>query len=519
MIVSCDQCGTKFKLPDDKLKPGGVKVRCTKCSNIFEVPGPGSSPPPEPAPPEQPAGADGSNGGIGNDDMGLGMGDDYDFDMDDGAGGGGNGLDAGFDAGLDGGTGDDFGDDLSSDFDSSLDDDDLTINDDFGMDDEAGGDSLLDDDIDIDDGAGDDGLLDDDFGMDNGDAGGDSLLDDDFGMDDGGAGGDSLLDDDFGMDDGGAGGDNLLEDDFGMDDGAGGDSLLDDDFGMDDGAGDDNLLEDDFGMEDGAGGDNLLDDDFGMDDGGGDDFSESLPGSDDGGLDDSLDMGFGDEELVTTGGDDFAIGDSLSFDGKSLDADFGFDDGGSTLPGDRIISGKKQGKRRSPLVVALVILLVLVAGVYVASTVFLDDGLGMLLTFVDDFGTRNVDPLEGLEVNNVSHYYINNFEAGKALVVEGIVKNNSEKVPRGRIQVLLTLYDANEASIGKYISYCGDVLSIEELERLSQEEISSYFNQPQGDGLRVDPGASVPFMLVIFNLPENTGGYNVVILNAENVGG
>jgi predicted Zn finger-like uncharacterized protein len=35
MILQCDQCNTKFRLDDAKLKPGGVKVRCSKCRHVF----------------------------------------------------------------------------------------------------------------------------------------------------------------------------------------------------------------------------------------------------------------------------------------------------------------------------------------------------------------------------------------------------------------------------------------------------------------------------------------------------
>ena len=35
MILQCDQCSTKFRLDESKLKPGGVKVRCSKCRHIF----------------------------------------------------------------------------------------------------------------------------------------------------------------------------------------------------------------------------------------------------------------------------------------------------------------------------------------------------------------------------------------------------------------------------------------------------------------------------------------------------
>ena len=37
MIVKCDQCQTRFKIPDEKVTSKGVKVRCTKCQHTFRV--------------------------------------------------------------------------------------------------------------------------------------------------------------------------------------------------------------------------------------------------------------------------------------------------------------------------------------------------------------------------------------------------------------------------------------------------------------------------------------------------
>lgn len=37
MIVKCEQCQTRFKIPDEKVTERGVKVRCTKCGNTFRV--------------------------------------------------------------------------------------------------------------------------------------------------------------------------------------------------------------------------------------------------------------------------------------------------------------------------------------------------------------------------------------------------------------------------------------------------------------------------------------------------
>ncbi|MBW2689527.1 MAG: zinc-ribbon domain-containing protein [Deltaproteobacteria bacterium] len=47
MIVQCEACQTRFRLADEKVKPGGIKVRCSKCKEIFTVV------PPEPEPAEE----------------------------------------------------------------------------------------------------------------------------------------------------------------------------------------------------------------------------------------------------------------------------------------------------------------------------------------------------------------------------------------------------------------------------------------------------------------------------------
>jgi predicted Zn finger-like uncharacterized protein len=51
MIVQCENCSTKFNLPDDRIPKSGAKVKCSKCGNIFKVTPP--SPPPPPPPEEE----------------------------------------------------------------------------------------------------------------------------------------------------------------------------------------------------------------------------------------------------------------------------------------------------------------------------------------------------------------------------------------------------------------------------------------------------------------------------------
>ncbi|MBI5286697.1 MAG: zinc-ribbon domain-containing protein, partial [Deltaproteobacteria bacterium] len=53
MIVQCDKCKAKFRLNDSKVTGKGVKVRCSKCRNLFMV----TPPPPsvEEVPPRKEA--------------------------------------------------------------------------------------------------------------------------------------------------------------------------------------------------------------------------------------------------------------------------------------------------------------------------------------------------------------------------------------------------------------------------------------------------------------------------------
>jgi predicted Zn finger-like uncharacterized protein len=37
MIIQCEQCRTKFRLDDSRVKDAGVKVRCAKCKHVFTV--------------------------------------------------------------------------------------------------------------------------------------------------------------------------------------------------------------------------------------------------------------------------------------------------------------------------------------------------------------------------------------------------------------------------------------------------------------------------------------------------
>jgi predicted Zn finger-like uncharacterized protein len=82
MIVQCDNCSTKFNLPEDRIPQGGAKVKCSKCGNVFQVE------PPPPAEPEDLGPEKEAPPGPGPEEEEDLFGDDFDKELEAAAGGG-----------------------------------------------------------------------------------------------------------------------------------------------------------------------------------------------------------------------------------------------------------------------------------------------------------------------------------------------------------------------------------------------------------------------------------------------
>ncbi len=446
MIVECSHCQTKFNLPDDKVKPEGVKIRCTRCKNVFDVSPPKKTPP----------------------------------------------LDESFSAGLD--------DDLSG-FDEGAAD----LSSESAADSDIPGD--LDGDIDT-----------DDINLDAGDS--DFSLDSDLdiGSEDlKAADADSL---EFDMDDQGETGPGL--DRAPASAGRGGaKTTADSDF----------TLEEDLNSD-------LGDLDLSFDDSPAPARSKATaePGSD-------FDLSFG-RETAAAGIDSSPIPAARPAAGKMMDDDFGISD--ETLSGGKddlgfgdsigidtghepfgdiedqtpITRTKKKATRRSPLTVALLILLFLLAGGYWVYSTYLSKGFDpeQILSIF----SRSEDPLANLENAEMKmhYYYVMNGELGKILILEGMVVNHS-KYEKGRIKVRLTLYDKSGKELGISESYCGNILSLDELETLPKVEIVKLLSVEAGKKLsnaHIKSNESIPYMVVVFSVPEGTDGFVVTIIGAQNVG-
>jgi predicted Zn finger-like uncharacterized protein len=105
-----------------------------------------------------------------------------------------------------------------------------------------------------------------------------------------------------------------------------------------------------------------------------------------------------------------------------------------------------------------------------------------------------------LKIKEVTNRYVNSsFSNGiPLLVVEGKVVNKSQEILT-RIRIQGKLYDGTNRILQMRVSYCGNMLSDEELGGLQESEIQRRLSTPQDANITKDkllPNHEIPFMLV-----------------------
>ena len=104
-----------------------------------------------------------------------------------------------------------------------------------------------------------------------------------------------------------------------------------------------------------------------------------------------------------------------------------------------------------------------------------------------------------------------------AFVIEGNVTNH-HLVPCKFVQVKGTLFDAKGDRAAEETAYCGNILKKNEIQNSSAERIREVLQRPSGAGLSnlsIEPGKSIPFMLVFLDPPENVSEFSVEIVGYQ----
>ncbi|MFP4392304.1 MAG: DUF3426 domain-containing protein [Desulfohalobiaceae bacterium] len=126
--------------------------------------------------------------------------------------------------------------------------------------------------------------------------------------------------------------------------------------------------------------------------------------------------------------------------------------------------------------------------------------------------------LDDFALQDVRQYMVQNEQVGRILVVEGRVQNNSQKAKK-MIRLEATLYDQENQELERTEFYCGNTVSLFQLQVLELEELESALESKVGiltHNSNVPPGQSVEFMHIFPNPSQELEEFSLQVVRAEN---
>jgi predicted Zn finger-like uncharacterized protein len=176
-----------------------------------------------------------------------------------------------------------------------------------------------------------------------------------------------------------------------------------------------------------------------------------------------------------------------------------------------------QGIRRPrPFLLAVVILTCVTGGVLAALTLFNPLKTGFRIPYSDivigeeESAPNDVGNLK-IALLNVKQSFENNDEAGLLFVVKGDARNDYSG-NRSRIRIKGVVYDGAGNIIKSKSVYGGNVLTKTDLEGLAVALMTEKLSNPSGmneSNVNVPPGRTIPFMVIFEGLPGDLGDFSV----------
>jgi hypothetical protein len=116
-----------------------------------------------------------------------------------------------------------------------------------------------------------------------------------------------------------------------------------------------------------------------------------------------------------------------------------------------------------------------------------------------------------LSFNAVTGKFYQSSKAGNLFCIQGMIVNNYPG-SRSFIRVKGSLLDEKGAAVKQKLAFAGNTFSENELKDMSLEQINQTLANRTGKGnanVNAKPQASVPFMIVFEELPENLSEFTV----------
>ena len=181
-------------------------------------------------------------------------------------------------------------------------------------------------------------------------------------------------------------------------------------------------------------------------------------------------------------------------------------------------------KRKSGPVSSIIrILLLLILAILIIGGVFVyingPDQLNQ--TIQQLFGQQTNRPVQTgqITLSKLEGKFIKNHHDGDFFLIHGEAINNFSK-PRGAIQVKGVIFDQNGKPLLQKTVFCGNPITLQELQTLSFAELEKIMGNQFGKNLsnmKIDSKKSIPFDIVFKDLPQSLSEFSVKVTSSEAV--
>ncbi len=172
-----------------------------------------------------------------------------------------------------------------------------------------------------------------------------------------------------------------------------------------------------------------------------------------------------------------------------------------------------EKKRIGKPVLLLLVATLLISGTY--GTYVLINSLGINIPFVSNLLKPKVEEAGNLKIyiSDINNKFVENLKSGKLLVITGKAKNGYSDA-RSYINIISKLYTKDKILSKTKTVYCGTVLSELDLINMELDSINNRLSNRFGDNksnVKVKAGASIPFMVVFADFPENLDEFTIEV--------
>jgi len=122
-----------------------------------------------------------------------------------------------------------------------------------------------------------------------------------------------------------------------------------------------------------------------------------------------------------------------------------------------------------------------------------------------------------LQFDSVAGSFVDTVKAGQLFVIRGMVQSQYPQ-PRSHLLVKGSILDNKGKVVDSRVSYAGNTFTEEEIKTLPIAEVLKALQNPDGmarQNFNVPSGASIPFMVVFQNLPDNMSEFAVEAVSSS----